>query len=92
MTKKQYLKPKALNLSGLTVIGYNEIGIGGSNPLGSCANGTSPTGALCEGGSTVTQMGGCSPTGISPTVGACSPSGGVVTSDCTSGTTIYYPT
>ena len=78
--RKQYIKPLALNLSGFGVVGQE--------PLGTCANGTSPTAATCGGGDFVTQDPLCSPTGISPTLGRCSP-GGAPDNDCISGTIFH---
>ncbi len=73
MTKKQYIRPRALDLSGLAVIGFNEIGIGDPSPLGSCANGVDPVSDTCATGSSPTQdPTHCAPTGNLAQVGGCS--------------------
>ncbi len=71
--KKQYVKPRALDLSGLAVIGFNEIGIGDPSPLGSCQVGSNPTSDTCSpSGSSPTQdPAHCAPTGFLAQVGGC---------------------
>ncbi len=81
INKRQYVKPIALNLSGLAVIGYE--------PLGTCQNGYDPTTAFCTGGDAVDQRPtACNPNGLSPEIGGCSV-GGNVSSSCNSGATIW---
>ncbi len=77
MTKKQYIKPRALNLSGLAVIGYE--------PLGFCGSGWDPSVADCPGGEGVTQEEvACYPQGFNPTEGDCG-GGGHVSTGCGNG-------
>jgi hypothetical protein len=76
--RKQYIKPHALNLSGFGVVGQE--------PLGICANGTMPTVANCPGGEQVEQNPDfCSPNGVFPSSGDCTPSGGNVINACLTG-------
>ncbi len=71
MIKKQYAKPRALNLSGLAVIGFNEH-VGGPSPLGSCQHGSDPVSDTCAGGDSPTQdPTHCSPNGFLAQVGGC---------------------
>lgn len=75
MTKrKQYIKPKAINLSGFGAVGQA--------PLGTCEGGTQPTVGYCQNGPGVGQPGSfCSPTGTNPTAGVCN-NGGNVENNC----------
>lgn len=69
INKKQYVKPKALNISGLGVLGYE--------PLGICATGHDPTTSNCANGETPEQPHSCNPTGFTPLVGGCQAGGNV---------------
>jgi hypothetical protein len=75
--RKPYIKPQAMNLSGLGVVGTEFLGIcaGGSNPTTyTCANGDRPQ---------QTSM-ACQPTGFTPDIGGCK-AGGNVANVCSIG-------
>ncbi len=75
MTKKQYIKPRALNLSGLAIIGFEGAGIGDPSPLGVCRNGSSPlSGDTCASGEWPVAD-SCNPQGWGPAVGGCNGGG-----------------
>jgi len=76
MTKKQYLKPVVLNLSGLSAIGYGSKGM--------CWGGSEPTTETCANGPDVTQEKTCTPNGVAPDYGNCN-EGGHVAVDCSIG-------
>jgi len=64
--RKKYKKPVAMNLSGLSAIGYGTRGLcidgsAPSNPSETCYGGSSPAG----------DPSSCSPNGISPETGSC---------------------
>ena len=72
--KKQYLRPRALNISGLGVLGYE--------PLGVCATGHDPTTVTCSYGEDPAQNpAACNPAGYSPNSGDCV-GGGQVANIC----------
>ena len=71
--KKSYTSPRAVDLSGLGVLGYE--------PLGVCATGHEPSTFTCSDGSDPTQPHACNPAGYSPLSGDCK-SGGQVANVC----------
>lgn len=62
--RKPYVKPQAMNLSGLGVVGTEFLGI--------CASGNTPTTSTCTDGVNPYQTSmACQPTGYTPDIGGC---------------------
>lgn len=80
-TKRSYQPPMIADLSGAGAQGQTE---------GICGTGFNPVDYTCTAGPLPFMEDRCSPTGISPTLGGCTGSGGAAVEGCATGS--LFPT